>query len=127
MSEPEKLNHGRKTLRLINFLLDTTIYVAIMIILVILLKSQIPQEKLKWFSLLFYLLYYFLFELLIKQTPGKLITRSKVITTSQSNEYFLLQILLRTLLRFIPLDILSYLFNYRGLHDWMTKTTIIKL
>lgn len=116
-----------KTLRLINFLLDTLIYFAFVIVLIILFKNNIVQEKVKWISVLVYFLYYFLFEFIGGQTPGKMITRSKVVSTTNKKEYFFTQILIRTLIRFLPLDMLTYLFSYRGLHDLITKTTVIKL
>jgi uncharacterized RDD family membrane protein YckC len=116
-----------KTLRLVNFLLDTAIYFAFMVAFLMVFTNAIEQEKVKWISILIYFLYYFLFEYLIGQTLGKIITRSKVISLIENKGNYFFQILLRTLMRFIPLDILSYLFSYRGLHDWISKTTIIKL
>lgn len=116
-----------KTLRLVNFLIDTAIYIAFMLVFLLVFRNEIEQEKVKWISLLVYFFYYFLFEYLSGQTIGKIITRSKVISLTENKEYFFIRIVLRTLMRFIPLDILSYLFSYRGLHDWISKTTIIKL
>jgi uncharacterized RDD family membrane protein YckC len=116
-----------KTLRFVNFILDTLIYLSITTLIVYVFKNQIAQDNVKWISVLIYFLYYFLFEFIMKQTPGKLITRSAVITISKNYNYFFAQILLRTLMRFIPLDILSYLFVERGLHDWISKTTVAKM
>jgi uncharacterized RDD family membrane protein YckC len=116
-----------KTLRLINFLLDSAIYFAFMIIFLMVFRNVIKQNNIKWISILCYFFYYFLFEYIKRQTLGKIITRSKVISLSENKEYYFIQILLRTLMRFIPLDMLSYLISYRGLHDWISKTTITKL
>lgn len=116
-----------KTLRLVNFLLDTAIYFAFMIVFLLVFNKSIEQDKIKWISILIYFLYYFLFEYLSGQTLGKIITRSKVISLPVNKDYYFIRITLRTLMRFIPLDMLSYLFSYRGLHDWISKTTIIKL
>jgi len=116
-----------KTLRLVNFLVDSLIYFAFMVVFLMVFKNTIEQNKIKLISILFYFLYYFLFEYFIGQTLGKMITRSKVISLPENTGNYFFQILLRSIMRFIPLDMLSYLFSYRGLHDWISKTTIIKL
>ena len=116
-----------RTLRLFNFLLDTSIYFIMILVFFVALKNLINKENVKWISILIYFLYYFLFEYITGQTLGKMITRTKTISLTENKEYFFLQIFSRTLMRFIPLDIFSYLFFPRGLHDWISKTTIIKL
>jgi len=116
-----------KTLRLINFLVDTVIYFAILLIFLMVFKNIIRQDNIKWISILIYFLYYFLFEYFIGQTFGKIITGSKVISLQENKKYYFFQVFLRSLMRFIPIDVLSYLFSYRGMHDWVSKTTIIKL
>lgn len=116
-----------KTLRLANFLLDTVIYFAFTIVLLFILQNTIEQEKVKWISISIYFLYYFIFEYTKGQTLGKIITGSKVLSIPEKRKNYFFRILLRTLMRFIPIDILSYLFSYRGLHDWISQTTIIKL
>ncbi len=116
-----------KILRLVNFLIDTTIYFVFITCFILIFKNKIEQENIKWISILFYFLYYFLFEYIKGQTIGKLVTRSKVKSLSSDNKYFIVQILTRTILRFLPLDMLTYIFSFRGLHDWISKTTVIKL
>lgn len=118
-----------KTLRLVNFLLDTIIYFVLILTFILLFKNNIPREDVKWISLAAYFFYYFLFELLLGRTPAKFITRSKVtsLAETQNRFFYLAQILGRTIMRFIPIDILSYLFSFRGLHDYISQTTITKL
>jgi len=116
-----------KTLRFINFLLDTAIYFLFMLIFLLVFKNNIAQEKVKWISILVYFSYYFIFECVNGKTLGKIITRSKVISLTETKDFFYLLILLRTLMRFIPIDMLTYIFSFRGLHDWISKTTVIKL
>lgn len=118
--------NGRK-LRFINFLVDTSIYFLFMLILLLIFKNYIAQEKVKWISILVYFSYYFIFECINGQTFGKIISHSKVISLTETKDFFYIQILLRTLMRFIPLDMLTYIFSFRGLHDWISKTTVIKL
>jgi uncharacterized RDD family membrane protein YckC len=115
------------TLRLINFLLDTFIYLIIVVLFLFIFRNIIDRENAKLMSIVLYFLYYFLFEYFTGQTPGKMITKSKVVTLTRDKHYFLFQIFGRTLMRFIPIDIISYLFSTNGLHDMISKTTVTKL
>jgi len=90
-------------------------------------RNVIAVENVKWISVLFYFLYYFLFEYFKGQTLGNILTKSKVIAISENKNYFFIQILIRTIVRFIPFDIFSYLFTYRGLHDWISQTSLVKV
>ena len=90
-------------------------------------KNIIDIENVKWISAVFYFLYYFIFEYFKGQTIGKMITKSKVISSTDNNEYFFLRIFIRTLTRLIPFDILSYIFTSRGLHDIFSKTEVVNL
>ena len=111
-------------LRFINFLLDTLIYFALLVIFLLLFRNIIEVQNVKWISVLIYFLYYFLFEYFKGQTIGKILTKSIVISLTEGNNYFAFRILIRTLMRFIPLDIFSYLVSARGLHDWISKTEV---
>jgi len=73
-----------------------------------------------------YALYYTLFEGLIGQTLGKMLTGTKVILKNNKRPGIHL-IILRTFLRFIPLDPLFYFFsrNPRGLHDKLSGTYVV--
>lgn len=113
-----------KTLRLANFLIDTLLYLAFTIAFIYIFNPWIDKEMVKWISLLFYLSYYFLFEYFTKQTPGKMITKSRVIQLNQDGVHFMIQILARTAVRIIPLDMVSYLVFRRGLHDWISATDV---
>lgn len=115
-----------KTVRLTNFVIDTIVYLVFMYFLLLLFRNIIDKENVKWISMVCYLLYYFIFEYFMGQTIGKMITRSKVVSnTGKQNNYFI-RILVRTLMRFIPLDILSYLFTTNGFHDRISKTITVK-
>lgn len=115
-----------QSLRLKNFLLDTCIYILFIMLFFYLFRGQIRQENVRWIAILIYFLYYAGFEWALQQTPGKMITRCRVISLKPNQPYYFLRILARSLMRFIPFDILSYLFDSRGLHDWVSGTTIIK-
>jgi uncharacterized RDD family membrane protein YckC len=116
-----------KTLRLVNFIIDTSIYLILMIAFLSTFRNLINQENAKWVSIAGYFLYYFLFEYFKGQTIGKIITKSVVVSQTGNRNNFFVQILGRTLMRFIPIDILSYLFSPNGLHDRISKTAIEKL
>jgi len=116
-----------KTLRLVNFIIDTGIYLILMIAFLMTFKNLINQENAKWISIAGYFLYYFLFEYFKGQTIGKIITKTVVVSLTGNRKNFFIQILGRTLMRFIPIDIISYLFSPNGLHDRISKTAIKKL
>ena len=115
-----------KTVRLTNFVIDTVVYLVFMYSLLLLFRNIIDKENVKWISMVCYLLYYFMFEYFKGQTIGKIITRSKVVSEDGMQNRFFIQILGRTLMRFIPLDILSYLFTPNGFHDRISKTITVK-
>lgn len=121
------MNNVGKTVRLWNFLLDTVIYFVLVLLFFMTFNSVIGKEEVKWISILIYFLYYFTFELAWGQTLAKMITRTKVVTLAENKNYFYLQIMGRTLMRFLPFDIISYLFSPKGLHDWISKTGITKI
>jgi len=116
-----------KTLRLVNFIIDTGIYLILMIALLMTFRSEINQENAKWISIAGYFLYYFLFEYFKGQTIGKIITKTVVVSLTGNRDNFFIQILGRSLMRFIPIDIVSYLFSPNGLHDRISRTTVKKL
>lgn len=118
---------GGKTLRFINFLLDSAIFFTLLVIFWFIFKNVINRENVKWISFVFFFLYYFLFEYFMGQTLGKMITKSRVISVSDNRNHYFIRIICRTLMRFIIFDTLSYLFTDRGLHDRISKTNVIKL
>lgn len=116
---------NRKGLRFVNFLLDTTIYFLLLIVVLIILEKDFALENIKWIACILYFLYYFLFEYFKGQTIGKMVTKSVVVSTGGNNNFYFIQLFLRTVMRFIPLDIFSYLFAGRGLHDRISRTNTI--
>ncbi len=114
-------------LRFINFLLDTIFYFIVLLVFLSFFNNSIEKKDVKWVSIILYFLYYFFLELIFGQTIGKLITKTKVISLNENKNYYFLQIFVRTLMRYIILDWISYLFSQRILHDWISKTTITKL
>jgi uncharacterized RDD family membrane protein YckC len=77
-------------------------------------------------DIFFYLtvvLYYFFFEYFFKQTPGKFITKTEVV----SNDHLkspVSKILLRSIVRLLPWNYMSFLFGYTGLHDLISRSNV---
>jgi hypothetical protein len=92
-----------------------------------LFKNIIPKENVYFFSFIIYFLYYFLQEYFFNKTIGKFITKTEIITDYKNKKYYFFQILIRTITRLIILDIFSYLFTNKGLHDLCAKTEIAKI
>ena len=115
-----------RTVRLTNFVIDTVVYLVFMYFLLLLCRNIIDRESVKWISVVCYLLYYFICEYFMGQTIGKIITKSKVVSEDGERNHFFIRILGRTLMRLIPLDILSYLFTSKGFHDRISKTITVK-
>jgi uncharacterized RDD family membrane protein YckC len=88
------------------------------------LKKYVEREDLKYFMILLYYLYYFIFEFTTGQTIGKMITKTRVINIKSGKKPGFLRILIRTVSRLIPIDFLSYLFSSNGIHDILSKTEL---
>ena len=58
------------------------------------------------------------------KTVGKYITRTKVVN-AKGELPSVISIFLRTILRLIPLDLMSYLFNSVGWHDKFSSTYLV--
>ncbi|MDP8210745.1 MAG: RDD family protein [Candidatus Stygibacter australis] len=76
------------------------------------------------FGLLIPFIYYVLSESLFQKTLGKLFSRTKVIMINGSKPN-LLTIVIRTLIRFVPFEYLSFGFGIWW-HDQWTKTRVVK-
>lgn len=118
---------GDKLVRLSNFVIDTSIFVVLIFIFMEVVPRQVGIDNIKWVSILIYFLYYFILEYFGGQTVGKRITKSKVMNLEAGKEVQLGQILIRTIMRCIPVDILSYLFTNNGFHDRISGTLTIKV
>ena len=115
-----------KLLRFTNFLIDTSLFTLVIYVFFSLFKNVIPQENVFLISILIYFLYYFLQEYFFQKTIGKFITKTVVISTHENKKYFFWQIILRTIIRCIIIDIVSYLFSDKGFHDLLSKTQTVK-
>jgi uncharacterized RDD family membrane protein YckC len=117
----------KKRIRFYNFIIDSTIFFIIVIVFSILLKEYIERQNLKYLMILLYYLYYFILELTIGQTIGKMVTKTKVVNIDNSEKPNFSRIFIRTIARLIPIDFLSYLFLSNGIHDILSKTELKKI
>jgi uncharacterized RDD family membrane protein YckC len=93
-------------------------------IFAMLLNEYVAQEDLKYIMISVYYLYYFIMESTTGQTVGKMITKSKVVTSGTQEKPSASSIFIRTLSRLIPVDFFSYLFIPIGIHDRLSKTEL---
>ena len=117
----------KKRTRLYNFLIDSTIFFIIVLIFSMLLKNHIERQGLKYLMILLYYVYYFTFELTTGKTIGKMITKTRVVNTDNDRKPNFTRILIRTISRLIPIDIISYAFSSNGIHDIISKTELKKV
>ena len=117
----------KKRTRLYNFIIDSIIFFIIVLVFSILLKEYVERQNLKYLMILLYYLYYFILELTIGQTVGKIITKTRVVTIDNIGKPNFTKIFIRTISRLIPIDFLSYLFSSNGIHDILSKTELKKI
>ncbi len=77
------------------------------------------------FGLVLMFVYYVGFESTLGATPGKMVTRTKVVDADGGPASFN-QILGRTLSRFVPFEPFSFLGSDRGWHDRWSNTRVVR-
>ncbi len=118
--------------RCIHFLIDSFIWVLIAVVVSMLIGLFIPtidQIIILLISSFVYvgtfIAYYTILEVKFQKTVGKFVTNTKVVTLhgeKPTNG----AILTRTFCRLIPFDRISFLFVKNGIHDYLSKTNVIK-
>src|SRR5690606_990681 len=120
-------------LRLINYVLDNIFLAIIASVLISSFMPEILPQKMedvsstKFMSILYPLqfVYYFAGEYFFGKTPAKLFTKTYV-TTEYHEKPGLTAILIRTLVRYIPFEYLTFLRNGIGWHDRFSKTYVVR-
>jgi len=121
-----------KGLRVGNFIADTIVLSVIVLALTYIMYVYFPgtaERSSPAFDILFsvvFFCYYFLFELFFGKTIGKMLTKT-IVVDQNGNKPRALRLIIRTLLRMIPVEGLSFLFGNYGLHDLLSKTTVVKI
>ena len=116
-----------KGARLVNLLVDSFAMFAGIVVIGIfagfLGAPEAAGDVIGWVVMLGY---YVGFESLLSATPGKLITRTRVVRLDGNPPSFL-QILGRTACRFIPFEAVSFLLSggLRGWHDSLSRTRVV--
>ena len=118
-----------KGTRVGNYLIDTTCFIILVIINLIVLGGLlhlIPENGSPYFGIYYfslYFAYYFLFEFFLGKTPGKLLTKTRVV--NRTGDKPTLRILIfRNLLRLLPIDNFTFLFG-AGMHDSLSGTFVV--
>jgi uncharacterized RDD family membrane protein YckC len=110
--------------RLVNFVIDLAIVYGILI----LLFRDVSEGGGQLVLIIGLFLYYFLFETFLQKTPAKFITRTKVVSLDGSN-LTAGTIALRTLVRFVPFEVISAIGTPKGertwWHDRWVKTRVV--
>ncbi len=115
------MNNINKGTRFTNFVTD---YLAIFIIWISLAVGSGMVLFDPFFLYVTLFLYYFLFEVTTGQTLGKMISKTKVVNKNGTHPS-VFKIFARTLLRLVPIDIISYLFGTElGFHDILSGTKL---
>lgn len=111
-----------KGIRILNFLVD---YLCICIVYGLLKLSFSIDEYPPIVIIGIDFTYFLLLEVLFGRTIGKFLTKTIVVDRNNTRPGFL-RILVRTILRFNPLDGLSYIFgDEQGAHDKLSRTRLV--
>lgn len=131
-SEREKLNVAGSSIRFINFIVDIIAFSVLIYITTSLVGSLVNPLTEKMATLLSYatsgttfFAYYAIMETKFQKTIGKFLTQTSVVTLDGQKPTDA-DIIARTICRFLPFDRLSFLLIKNGIHDYLSKTTVIK-
>ena len=118
--------------RFANFLIDFIVWMILTFIISFILELFVGTTGKELINIFGYILifatffaYHAIMEIKFQKTVGKFITKTKVVKmdgTKPENS----DIIMRTFCRFIPFDRVSFLFMKNGIHDFLSKTKVIK-
>jgi len=121
-------------IRFVNFIIDFIIWLILAFIISFIIGLLIPvtvesQGILTLFGYVLFLgtfiAYYAIMEIKFQKTVGKFVTKTKVVKMNgekpENGE-----IITRTFCRLIPFDRISFLFVKNGIHDFLSKTKVVK-
>ena len=118
-----------KGARVGNYLVDTVCFLIILSLHYFILGgifNVMPEDTSGLWDFYFialYFAYYFLFEYFFGKTPGKFLTKTRVVDRS-GNKITLKALLIRSFCRIIPIDYFTFIFG-EGMHDILSKTQVI--
>ncbi len=118
--------------RFMNFLIDFIVWLVLAFITSFIIGLFIQPTDQGMISLIGYILifgtfiaYYALMEIKFQKTIGKFVTKTKVVKMNGEKPTDG-DIITRTFCRLIPFDRLSFLFVKNGIHDFLSKTKVVK-
>ena len=130
MNKIEKL--PRRRVRLLHYVIDYCAVIIITFFVMVYLSSSSFVKGQGGGAVSFYFiyipvyfLYYLLLELIFHTTLGKIFTGTKVVDMS-GQKPSLKQLIIRSWIRTIFINELSFLHSKRGHHDYLTDTRVIK-
>ena len=119
-------------IRFVNFLIDFFVWLVLAFIIALIIGLFIPPTERGMISLIgcilifgTFIAYYAIMEIKFQKTIGKFVTKTKVVKMNGEKPTDG-DIITRTFCRLIPFDRLSFLFVKNGIHDFLSKTKVIK-
>ncbi|MGY3795712.1 RDD family protein [Aquimarina sp. 433] len=132
--QKEKVNSNvvGSEIRFVNFLIDFIVWLVLAFMISSVIGFFIQPTNQGIISLIGYILifgtfiaYYAIMEIKFQKTIGKFVTKTKVVKINGEKPTDS-DIIARTFCRFIPFDRISSLFVKNGIHDYLSKTTVVK-
>ncbi len=118
--------------RFLNFIIDFIVWLVLASITTFIVGLLINPTDSGLITILGYLLifgtfvaYYTIMEIKFQKTVGKFITKTKVVKMNGEKPDNS-DIIARTFYRLIPFDRISFLFVKNGIHDYLSKTNVVK-
>lgn len=119
-------------IRFVNFLIDFIVWLVLAFIISFIIGLFVQPTDQGMISLIGYILifgtfiaYYAIMEIKFQKTIGKFVTKTKVVKMNGEKPTDG-DIITRTFCRLIPFDRLSFLFVKNGIHDFLSKTKVVK-
>ena len=119
-------------IRFVNFLIDFIVWLVLAFIISFIIGLFVQPTDQGIISLIGYVLifgtfiaYYSIMEIKFQKTIGKFVTKTKVVKMNGEKPTDG-DIITRSFCRLIPFDRLSFLFVKNGIHDFLSKTKVVK-
>ncbi|MDO6853548.1 RDD family protein [Cellulophaga lytica] len=119
-------------IRFVNLLIDFIVWLVLAFIISFVIGLFVQPTDQGMISLIGYILifgtfiaYYAIMEIKFQKTIGKFVTKTKVVKMNGEKPIDG-DIMTRTFCRLIPFDRLSFLFVKNGIHDFLSKTKVVK-
>ncbi|SNQ43637.1 RDD family protein [Cellulophaga lytica] len=119
-------------IRFVNLLIDFIVWLVLAFIISFVIGLFVQPTDQGMISLIGYILifgtfiaYYAIMEIKFQKTIGKFVTKTKVVKMNGEKPTDG-DIMTRTFCRLIPFDRLSFLFVKNGIHDFLSKTKVVK-